>query len=161
MNTGALARMECGSEVRQCNAFLGTVEQTESRPCCALLSVAAPGFRTSECRCEMRPFVPRSGGEKWSSGLPVECVVRKPASCFLQASLSSSIPRRLGHCFRAFTTPCGASPFCFPDSSPRASLGPCSRMHGSALGSRAHSHSFARCDPSRSGIQNQETRTCL
>jgi len=28
-------------------------------------------------------------------------------------------------------------------------------MHGLALGSRAHSHSFARCDPSRSGIQKR------
>ena len=43
-----------------------------------------------------------------------------------------------------FATPGGTAPFCFLDSSPRASLGPCSRMHGLALGSRAHSHGFAQ-----------------
>jgi hypothetical protein len=50
----------------------------------------------------------------------------------------------LGHCFGAYATPGGTAPFCFLDSSPRASLGPCSRMHGLALGSRAHSHGFAQ-----------------
>ena len=39
--------------------------------------------------------------------------------------------------------PGGTSPLCFPDSSPRASLGPCSRMRGSALGSRAPRSGFA------------------
>jgi hypothetical protein len=50
----------------------------------------------------------------------------------------------LGHCFGANATPGGAAPFCFPDSSPRTSLGPSSRKHGLALGSRAHSHGFAQ-----------------
>jgi hypothetical protein len=58
----------------------------------------------------------------------------------------SPVPFRflLGHCFGAIATPGGTAPFCFPDSSPRASLGPCSRMHGLALGSRAHLHGFAQ-----------------
>jgi hypothetical protein len=45
VDCSADCRMECESEERRCKAFLGTVKQTESRPCCALLSVTTPSGR--------------------------------------------------------------------------------------------------------------------
>ena len=48
------------------------------------------------------------------------------------------------HASGQYPAPGGTSPFCFPDSSPKSSLGPCSRMHGLALGSRASRSGFAK-----------------
>lgn len=95
-------------------------------------------------RCEMRPHVPRSGGRECGSGLPMDSIAEEQSGCVQKRV--SPVPFRIlpGHCFGAFATPGGTAPFCFPDSSPRAGLGPCSRMHGLALGSRAHSHGFAQ-----------------
>jgi len=42
--------------------------------------------------------------------------------------------------FGPIPAPGGTSPLCFPDSSPKTSLGPCSRKRGLALGSRDHCH---------------------
>jgi hypothetical protein len=98
------------TEARLCSTFLGTVERTEPRPCCALLSMAAPNSRRAipDARCGslsrrqvMRnvDLVCRSLG-LWH---------RQEAESLLgsDASLSSSIPHLLGHCFGAFATPGG------------------------------------------------------
>jgi hypothetical protein len=98
------------SEARLWKAFLGTVERTESRPCCALLNVAAPNSRRA---------IPDARCGSLSHGLAarsVDLVCRsldrwhhQEAEGLLgsDASLSSSIPHLLGHCFGAIATPCG------------------------------------------------------
>lgn len=110
---------------------------------CALEQVRTE-LEICDFRCEMRFFVQRSG-ELSGSGLPAGLHRREAwKTDRSDVCLPSSIPHLLGHCFGANATPGGTAPFCFPDSSPRASLGPCSRKHGLALGSRAHLHSFAK-----------------
>jgi hypothetical protein len=94
------------TEARLCSTFLGTVERTEPRPCCALLIVAAPNFKTSECGCEMRLFVLRSGNEQCGSGLPVFAPMASPGSRKFASfrcespQINSSLARSLlrGHC---------------------------------------------------------------
>ena len=49
----------------------------------------------------------------------------------------------LGHCFGAYATPGGTAPVLLSGLLSQSKSGPLSRMHGLALGSRAHSHSFA------------------
>jgi hypothetical protein len=126
------------------NSFLGRSVRNEiSRLVCA----PKCGFakqKTADCNCEMRAFAPKSGGRD-GSGLPVNGIARKQVDRIVLMSVSP-VPFRLllGHCFGAIATPGGTAPFCFPDSSPRASLGPCSRKHGLAHGSRAHLHGFAQ-----------------
>ena len=116
---------------------------SEIAPLLCALEYGRAERRTSDAGREMPLFVPRSGGEA-GFGLPVEGMAGEQRDC-VQTRVSP-VPFRLllGHCFGAYATPGGTAPFCFPDSSPRASLGPCSRMHGLALGSRAHSHGFAQ-----------------
>jgi hypothetical protein len=79
------------SEARLWRAFLGTVDQTESRPCCALLNVATPNFKTSECGREMRLFVQRSGRVRCGSGFAGHCtdgIARKRVVCIVQMRVS-------------------------------------------------------------------------
>ena len=116
MNTGALARMECGSEVRQCNAFLGTVEQMESRPCCALLSVAAPSSRRAipgaRCGLLSRGQAARSGvlvcrSNASSGSQRVAFFKRVSPVQFLAGSVTASglLRRPAAHRRSAFRTP--------------------------------------------------------
>jgi hypothetical protein len=97
-----------------------------------------------DAKCELRLFAGRSGdgSEFWIAS---EWHRRKHGERVVLMCVSP-VPFRLllGYCFGAVATPGGTAPFCFPDSSPRASLGPCSRKHGLALGSRAHLHGFAQ-----------------
>ena len=126
------------------NSFLGRrVQDGISRVLCAPECGCAE-HKTVDCDCEMRTFVPESGSRN-GYGLPVNGIAGKEADRIVLMSVSP-VPFRLllGHCFGAIATPGGTAPFCFPDSSPRANLGPCSRKHGLALGSRAHLHGFAQ-----------------
>jgi len=109
------------------------------------LNAGQPARQTNgDPRCEVRRFVLRSG-DGYESGSPVNGIALKHGERAVLMRVSPDLFRLLlGHCFGASATPGGAAPFCFPDSSPRASLGPCSRMHGLALGSRAHSQGFAQ-----------------
>jgi hypothetical protein len=112
-------------------------------------------------------WVPRSGCEMRGSGFAghwIYGIARKQGVCmaqrrvspdqFLTCSVTASGPLR---------RPAANSLFCF-------AVAPCGlrfpsamdppQMQSFGLGSRALSLGFARCDPSRSGIQNQETRKC-
>jgi hypothetical protein len=71
--------------------LLGHGGTNESRPHCALLSVAAPSFKTSDGGCSMRLFVRRSGGEKCGSGVAghwIDGIARKQGVCMVQLRVS-------------------------------------------------------------------------
>lgn len=89
------------------NSDLGRGVANRISPYCALLSVATPNFKTSECGCEMRLFVPRSGDEKRGSrfaGHWTDGIARKRGVCmvwmrvspvqFLTCSVTASGPMR-------------------------------------------------------------------
>jgi hypothetical protein len=105
----------------------------------------------SDCGCEMRHFVPRSGEERGSS-LPVDGIAGKQRDC-VQMRVSP-VPFRLllGHCFGAYATPGGKlallllrfpSKSCSERTPKRFTTGP-PQMQSFGLGSRAHSHGFAQ-----------------
>lgn len=72
-----------------------------------LLSIAAPNFKTSECRSECRFFGRRPGRDR-GSGLPFDGIVRKQRMRVVQVRVSP-MPFRpvFGHCFGAYATPGG------------------------------------------------------
>jgi len=118
--------------------------------------------------CETRLFVPRSGEER-GSGLPVDAIAEKQRDC-VQMRVSP-VPFRLllGHCFGAYATPGGKLALLllrFPSKScsertPKRFTSDPPQMQSFDLGSRAHSHSFARCDPSKIGNSKTETQSCI
>jgi len=126
------------------NSFLGRSVRNEiSRGLCAPECGCAEQ-KTVDCDCELRAFASDWGRQK---GIWIASERHRQEAGRADVLMSvSPVPFRLllGHCFGAIATPGGTAPFCFPDSSPRASLGPCSRKHGLALGSRAHLHGFAQ-----------------
>jgi hypothetical protein len=120
------------------------VANTISHSLCAVERGRSDLKTDGDAKCKLRLFARRSGdgSEFWIAS---ERHRRKHGEWVVLMCISP-VPFRLllGHCFGAIATPGGTAPLCFPDSSPRASLGPCSRMHGLALGSRAHLHGFAQ-----------------
>jgi hypothetical protein len=115
--------------------------------------------RFRECGRYLRPLVVRVARRQfgvWRRGFSAP---KNPLAMRSMKRLPSvSLPCLSGHTLRAFsgaTSPhpaknagrgprfCGTSPLCFPDSSPKASLGPFSRKRCSALGSRAPRSGFA------------------
>jgi hypothetical protein len=127
-------------------------------------------------------FRPSCGGHSGSNRTSI--ALNLPSQCadenFALACVCRCVSRLLlGHSFGAFPAPGGtrssaSHPALFgvsvpPETSLRAmakydvetSFGPLPESRPSALGSRAHSLSSARCDPSNNGrIQQTETPSC-
>jgi hypothetical protein len=120
------------------------VVANENSPLQRALECGRAEQKTGDSECEIRLFVRRSSGSSGSE-LPADGIAGKWRDRIVLMGVSPVQSRfLLGHCFGANATPGGTAPLCFPDSSPRAGLGPCSRMRGLALGSRAHSQGFAQ-----------------
>ena len=105
-------------------------------------------------------------GQQGDSALwmPALAGTRKPSTMrSMKRSSPWSLPCLSGHTLSGFSCApsprtrgprfCGTSPLCFPDSSPKASLGPCSRKRGSALGAWPVAQASPMGDPANPGIQ--------
>ena len=58
-------------------SLLGHGEANGITPLLCALERDRAEWQTRDAGCEMRLFVPRSGGEKWGSGLPGNGIARK------------------------------------------------------------------------------------
>jgi len=66
------------------------------------------GRKTSDCECEMRLFIGRSGRERGGSGLPASGIAKERRGCMVRMRVSPVQFRLLpGHCFGAYATPGG------------------------------------------------------
>ena len=135
-------------------SLLGHGEANRISPLLCALECDYAERKTRDTACELRLFVQSSDAKSMdrvcrgmASPGSVESVFLKRVSQF-HSSLARSLLRGLCDALRALHRSAFRTPL-------QSKSGPCSRMHGLALGSRAHSHRFAKCDPSRSGIQNR------
>jgi hypothetical protein len=153
-------RMEsaCGSTALW--RILGRAMRTETRSCCALLSVGAPNFKTSECGVRYAALYARDlAAEKGGCGLPVIAPWASPASeefRIVQRQVSISIPRLLGHCFGAYATPGGTR----SSASPKARPSGVSAPPGTSLRTAAETRrtNFFRVPPRKQTFGAWESR---